>query len=143
MKDSAKSFAFYRDGFGLLTKSGIEGDIAFFNRKGLGLLYFPKTNSKDGNVPNDGQGFPGFSFGHLVNTREDVDRMINNAVKAGAVICNLRAFAYVFSVKLRSITLGIPTAYSASVLSRYVISTENVVWSYPEGSMKGQAVPPL
>ena len=42
--------------------------------------------AKDGNVPNDGEGFPGFSLAHIVNTREDVDRIIKEAVKAGAVI---------------------------------------------------------
>lgn len=55
----------------------------------------------------------------------------------------LHGFAYVFPVKPGSITLGIPTAYSAPVLSNYVISTENVVWPYAKGSMKGQSVQPL
>ena len=87
VKDLKKSFAFYRHGLGFPSKSGIEGDIAFFQLKGAWLALFPKDKlAKDGNVPNDGQGFPGFSLGHIVNTREEVDIIINNAVKAGAII---------------------------------------------------------
>lgn len=55
----------------------------------------------------------------------------------------VHGFAYVFPVKPGSLTIGMPTAYSAPVLSSYVVSTENVVWPHPEGRMKGQSVPPL
>lgn len=55
----------------------------------------------------------------------------------------LHGFAYVFPVKPGSITIGMPTAYSAPVLSHYVTSTETVVWPKPEGSMKGQSISPL
>lgn len=55
----------------------------------------------------------------------------------------LHGFAYVFPVKTGSLTIGVPTAYSAPVLSQHIVSAENVVWPFPEGSMKGQAVPPL
>ena len=87
VQDLTKSFAFYKEGLGLPSKAGIEGDIAFFQLKGTWLALFPRDKlAKDGNVPNDGEGFPGFSLAHIVNTREDVDRIIKEAVIAGAVI---------------------------------------------------------
>ena len=87
VQDLTKSFAFYKDGLGLPSKRGIEGDIAFFQLKGIWLALFPRDKlAKDGNVLNDGEGFPGFSLAHIVNTREDVDRIIKEAVIAGAVI---------------------------------------------------------
>ena len=87
VQDLTKSFTFYKDGLGLPSKAGIEGDIAFFQLKGIWLALFPRDKlAKDGNVSNDGGGFPGFSLAHIVHTREDVDRIIKEAVKAGAVI---------------------------------------------------------
>jgi uncharacterized protein len=82
-----KSFAFYKEGLGLPSKKGIQGDIAFFQLKGCWLALFPKDKlAQDGKVENDGKGFSGFSLGHIVKTREEVDTIIGQAVKAGAVV---------------------------------------------------------
>ncbi len=55
----------------------------------------------------------------------------------------IHGFAYVFPVKVGSVTIGIPTGYSAPVLKNYINSSEYIVWPYPEGNQKGQAVEPL
>ena len=52
-------------------------------------------------------------------------------------------FSFVFPVKPGSITKGMPTAHSAPVLNKLIVSGEAVVWPYPEGKMKGQAIIPL
>jgi catechol 2,3-dioxygenase-like lactoylglutathione lyase family enzyme len=92
VNDLGKSFSFYKDGLGL-PSDGIQGEgelrIAFFQLKGTWLSLFEKDNlAKDANLPNDGKGFPGFSIGHMVNSRSEVDAIIEDAAKAGAIICD-------------------------------------------------------
>jgi hypothetical protein len=90
--DLDKSYSFYKDGLGL-PSDGIQGEgelrIAFFQLKGTWLSLFEKINlAKDANLPNDGSGFPAFSLGHMVSTRDEVDSIIAQAAKAGAVVCD-------------------------------------------------------
>ncbi|WP_417266113.1 hypothetical protein [Brumimicrobium sp.] len=50
---------------------------------------------------------------------------------------------YVYPQKPGSILRGIPTAHSASPLSKEIISNESFVWSYGEGTIRGQSIEPL
>jgi hypothetical protein len=91
VQDLDKAFAFYQKGLGFPSKDGIQFDgdlrIVFFQLKGTWLSLFEKRLlAKDANVTMDGKGFPGFSLGHMVNTRSEVDEIIALAVKAGATV---------------------------------------------------------
>lgn len=92
VNDLEKSFNFYKNAFGFPT-DGFTGEgeqkVAFFKLKGTWLALYPRENlAKDGNIANDGSGFPGFSLAHIVNTREEVDRIVKIAVDAGATIAD-------------------------------------------------------
>ena len=88
-----RSLAFYRDGLGLPTEgiTGSEfedGAVVFFNlNNDLILALYPRTSqAKDGKVPV-GQPNPAeFSIGHNVNSKEEVDAILQKAQKAGARI---------------------------------------------------------
>lgn len=91
VNDLNKSFAFYKNGMGLPSIDGIQGEgdlrIAFFQLEGTWLSLFEKEKlAKDGKIENDGKGFPGFSFGHMVKTTQEVDQIIAQAVAARATI---------------------------------------------------------
>lgn len=50
---------------------------------------------------------------------------------------------YVFPSKPSYITIGLPTAHSAKILSGIIVSNEHYVWEDDNGSLKGQAIEPL
>src|SRR5688500_20290722 len=81
VQDLDKSFAFYQKGLGFPSKDGIQFDgdlrIAFFQLKGTWLSVFEtRLLAKDANVAMDGKVCPGFSLGHMLNTRSEVDEII-------------------------------------------------------------------
>ena len=49
----------------------------------------------------------------------------------------------VFPAELGGMARGIPTAWSAEPLSREIHSDEAVVWSHPNGTMRGSTLAPL
>jgi catechol 2,3-dioxygenase-like lactoylglutathione lyase family enzyme len=91
--DLERSLAFYRDGLGLPTKGifGTEfeyGAVAFFNlNAGVILAIWPRSSiARDTNLP---LGLPSpteFTLGHNVASVEEVDAVMEQAKKAGAVI---------------------------------------------------------
>lgn len=87
VNDLEKSYAFYKDGFGFPSDGFVgEGDlrVAFFKLKGTWLALYPKEHlAVDANIPNNGTGFPGFSMGHIVSDKEEVDKLIRALVNAG------------------------------------------------------------
>ncbi len=93
VSDLEKWLVFYRDGLGLPTEgiTGSEfedGAVVFFNlNDDLILALYPRTAlAKDGKVPV-GQSSPAeFSIGHNVNSKEEVDAIMQQAQKAGARI---------------------------------------------------------
>ena len=90
VNDLERSFHFYKDVFGFPT-DGFTGEgelkVAFFKLKGTWLALYPRKHlAKDGNIANDGTGFPGFSLAHLVKSREEVDQFVETTVSAGATI---------------------------------------------------------
>jgi uncharacterized protein len=94
-----RSLRFYRDGLGLPTEGiiGVEypgdaerpaGDVAMFNlSEGLILALYPGTElAKDAHLPTDAVSGHGFSLGHIVESRDAVDALLEAAQDAGGVI---------------------------------------------------------
>ena len=99
VRDLDRALAFYRDGLGLESGGVVAtefvgndttaaGAIAMFElRGGLILAIYPRTElAKDANVslgpPKSGE----FSIGHLVGSKSEVDDLLAQAEKAGAVL---------------------------------------------------------
>lgn len=91
VSDLEKSLAFYRDGLGLPTEGIIgtefeDGAVAFFNMNDdLILALYPKIAlAKDAKVPLSPPSPAEFSIGHVVNSRQEVDAVMQQAETAGA-----------------------------------------------------------
>jgi catechol 2,3-dioxygenase-like lactoylglutathione lyase family enzyme len=84
VSDLERSIAFYRDGLGLPMRDSPPG-VAFFVTRGTWLSLFPREElAHDAGVPAEGSGFRGFSLAHNVRSPEEVDRVLAEAVAAGA-----------------------------------------------------------
>ena len=84
VSDLERSIQFYRDGLGLPMMDGPDG-IAFFETRGTRLSLYPRESlAEDATVPAEGSGFQGFALAHNVRSTDDVDRVLEQAVKAGA-----------------------------------------------------------
>lgn len=91
--DLEKSVAFYRDGLGLATQGiiGTEfeyGAVAFFDLEGgLKLALWPrKSLAKDSGLTLGSTSATDFAIGHNVGSKAEVDAIMEQARKAGAVI---------------------------------------------------------
>jgi uncharacterized protein len=97
--DLERALAFYRDGLGLQTKgvvasdlvdrqTGAAGAIVIFTlERGLILALYPRTElAKDAGVPAALPQVGQFSVGQVVASRADVDRILEQAAAAGAVV---------------------------------------------------------
>ncbi len=91
--DLEGSLRFYRDGLGLQTPGIIgqefeHGAVAFFDlQPGLKLAVWPrKSLAHDSGLPPDGPSAAGFSLGHNVASREEVDAVMKQAAEAGATV---------------------------------------------------------
>lgn len=91
--DLERSLRFYRDGLGLHTEGivGTEfehGAVAFFElHAGLKLAIWPrKSISHDSGVPLENASATEFTLGHNVSSKAEVDTVMAQAKKAGAVI---------------------------------------------------------
>lgn len=91
--DLERSLAFYRDGMGLETK-GITGQqfehgavVFFYMNDDLILALWPATSlSKDANVAATRTRLGAVSIGHIVKSKEEVDELVKEAARAGAII---------------------------------------------------------
>ncbi len=84
---------FYRDGLGLATDGivGREfefGAVAFFElQAGLRLAIWPRSSiAHDSGLPRSKDAPTGFTLGHNVSSREEVDAVMAQAKNAGAAI---------------------------------------------------------
>ena len=91
--DLEKSLRFYRDGLGLPTQGIIGkefeyGAVVFFDlQAGLKLALWPrKSISRDSGIPSGPPSQTEFTLGHNVSSKEEVDAVMEQAGKAGAVI---------------------------------------------------------
>ena len=97
--DLERALVFYRDGLGLHTngivaselvdeKTGAAGAIVVFKlENGLLLTLYPRTElAKDAAISAGPTQSGQFSLGQLVATRTEVDRILEQAAAAGAVV---------------------------------------------------------
>jgi hypothetical protein len=86
VSDLARSIRFYRDGLGLPQRETPES-VAFFEMRGMWLsLYAREALAEDAAVSPEGSGFRGFTLAHNVRSPEAVDRLLADAVAAGATL---------------------------------------------------------
>ena len=86
VSDLARSIRFYRDGLGLPQRETPES-VAFFEMRGMWLsLYARDALAEDAGVLPEGSGFRGFTLAHNVRSPEAVDRLLADAVAAGAAL---------------------------------------------------------
>ena len=99
VSDLQRALTFYRDGLGLASEGitgtsypGDErnpaGDVVMFTlQDGLMLSLYPRSElAKDAGVGLEAGAGPGFSIGHIVDSREEVDRILELAGRAGGRI---------------------------------------------------------
>jgi catechol 2,3-dioxygenase-like lactoylglutathione lyase family enzyme len=99
VSDLERALAFYRDGLGLSSPGiiGTEypgdertpaGAAAMFTLDdGLVLALYPRSElAKDAGVEPERLAGSGHSLGHVVERREDVDRLLEEAGRAGATV---------------------------------------------------------
>src|SRR3954469_24987227 len=85
--DLERAIRFYRDGLGWEKASAGDKDVAFFQIGGAVLaLWRRDLLVADARLPADGSGFGGFSLAHNVESRERVDEILAEAVRAGAAL---------------------------------------------------------
>lgn len=82
--DLGRSIAFYQQGLGFPCKSKDE-NIAFFNLNGTWLgLYGREALAEDAEVSAEGSGFRGVAIAHNVQSEQEVDQVMQQAIDAGA-----------------------------------------------------------
>ena len=91
--DLEKSLDFYRNGLGLKTEGIIgnefeHGAVAFFDlQAGLKLAIWPRESlAHDSGLAPGKPGATDFALGHNVSSRSEVDDVMEQARKAGAII---------------------------------------------------------
>ena len=86
VSDLKKSLVFYRDGLGFPTHDYKEEmGIVFFKLEGTWLALYPREKlAEDLGMSTEGSGFSGVTLAHNVNTKEEVDAVVQLAVSAGA-----------------------------------------------------------
>lgn len=93
VRDLAASLAFYRDGLGFQTPGIIgtefeNGAVVFIElESGVKLALWPTQSlSKDAGIPLAEEGTAKIALGHNVGSKPEVDAVIEQACRAGAVI---------------------------------------------------------
>lgn len=96
VNDLERALAFYRDGMGLQTQGIVgtefeDGAVIFFNMNdGLILALYPRRAlAKDAKVSLSPPSPSEFSIGHNVDSKEEVDAIMQQAERAGAHITDL------------------------------------------------------
>ena len=91
--DLERSLRFYRDGLGLKTEGIIgnefeQGAVVFFDlQAGLKLAIWPRTSlAQDSGLALGKPSATEFSIGHNVASRAEVDAVMEQAKRAGAII---------------------------------------------------------
>src|SRR5881409_2992460 len=91
--DLERSLKFYRDGLGFPTEGIVgrefeHGAVAFFNlQSGLILAVCPRSDiAYDAKIPKGARSATEFTIGHNVNSKEEVNAVMEQARKAGAII---------------------------------------------------------
>ena len=86
VEDIGRAVDFYQNGLGF-PRHGDSDDVAFFELNGTWLgLYGRNALAEDAQVDAAGTGFNSFAIAHNVDSEEEVDEVIQQAVGAGAVL---------------------------------------------------------
>jgi len=86
VRDLEKSVKFYQEGLGF-PRMESPPEVAFFTLNGSWLgLYGRDALAKDAGVQAAGEGFAGFALAHNVHSKEEVDRVMKQALNAGATL---------------------------------------------------------
>lgn len=86
VSDMDKSIRFYKDGLGF-PQMDSPPTVAFFTLNGSWLsLYQRESLAEDAMVSPEGSGFRGFTLAHNVTSQEEVHKVIDQAVSAGATL---------------------------------------------------------
>jgi hypothetical protein len=86
VEDLSKSTEFYHSGLGF-PKLDSPPEVRFFNLNGSWLgLYDRASLAEDAMVSSEGSGFNNFALAHNVATEEEVDQVVEQALKAGATL---------------------------------------------------------
>ncbi len=84
--DLAASTRFYEEGLGL-SRLPFDGDAVFFNLSGTWLGLYPwEELAKDAQVLAVGEGFRGVTLAHNLASKEEVDEVMAQAERAGAIV---------------------------------------------------------
>ncbi len=88
VSDVKRSIRFYQHGLGFPLSSASMDDVAFFSVGGVVLALYPKAAlAEDAQLPlRVSEGFGGMTLAHNVRTREEVDRILEEVVSAGATL---------------------------------------------------------
>ena len=82
-----RAIKFYQDGLGLPTTYKEGEGIAFFPLHGSWLALYPSDAlAEDACLPHERTSFGGITLAHNVACREEVDQVISEAVRAGAIL---------------------------------------------------------
>ena len=85
--DLQRSIAFYRDGLKLPQRDEGSGNIAFFETPGTWLSLYPRDAlAEDVGMAPQGSSCRDFTLAHNVRSPEEVDRTLDEAVAAGAIL---------------------------------------------------------
>ena len=84
VEDIGRAVDFYQNGLGF-PRHGDGDDVAFFKLNGTWLgLYGRNALAEDAQVDAAGTGFNSFAIAHNVDSEEEVDEVIQQAIGAGA-----------------------------------------------------------
>ena len=84
VRDPTAALEFYERGLGF-PRMESPPEVAFFTLNGIWLgLYGREALAEDARVPAEGNGFEGFALSHNVESEEEVDEVVAQAVAAGA-----------------------------------------------------------
>ncbi|WP_249977835.1 VOC family protein [Vreelandella olivaria] len=86
VKHLARAIHFYRDGLGLPEHETDSDEVAFFKLEGTWLSLFPREAlAEDIGITDDTpDGFSGITLAHNVASQDAVDKVLEQAVAAGA-----------------------------------------------------------
>jgi catechol 2,3-dioxygenase-like lactoylglutathione lyase family enzyme len=85
--DLARTRRFYCEGLGWRESAASNESVCFIEAGGVVLgLYGRAALAEDAGVSSEGSGFAGFTLAHNVASETDVDRVLAEAVEAGATL---------------------------------------------------------
>ena len=86
VRDLAAAVKFYEAGLGF-PRMESPPEVAFFTLNGSWLgLYSRNALAEDATVPPEGNGFEGFTLSHNVSSEEEVEKVMGQALAAGATL---------------------------------------------------------